>query len=335
MSVSGLRLAGGVLLVGLAISGCRGTISEKPPIHPNLNMDQQPRKEAQELNNFFADGRSMRQPVEGTVARGLRKADRAYYEGVDENGDWIETIPVEMTRAVLYRGQERFNIFCTPCHGLTGDGKGVVTTGGYGYVPAPTYHQDRLREAPDGEIYSAIFNGVRTMPSYAQQIPVEDRWAIVAYIRALQASQTVTEAEMADFDVDLESMKAEFLSDQQAEAEATAAAEAKNANATPSIEHGEEVVIQNGCNACHNVTGEAGGIGPTWKNMFGSEAEVITESGDYITITKNEDYIHESIMTPAVKKTRGYESGIMVPYDYLSEYDIQSVIEYIKSLSDN
>lgn len=331
MSINGLRLASGLLLVGLVLGGCRGRITEKPPVHINPNMDQQPRKEAQEVNNFFPDGRLMRPPVEGTVARGLRKADLAYYEGVDENGNWVEEMPVEMTRALLYRGQERYNIFCTPCHGKAGDGQGVVTTGGYGYVPAPTYHQDRLREAPDGEIYSAIYNGVRTMPSYAHQIPVEDRWAIVAYIRALQASQYVTEAEMKEMGIDVDALKAE----KTAELEEKAAAEAETPQSTiePSLEIAEKVIATNACNACHSIDGSAI-IGPTWKGLYGSEAEVITESGEYITVIKDDEYIKESILNPEAKKTRGFETGIMVPYT-LTETELQSMIMYLKTLSDN
>lgn len=157
----------------LVFASCRGQISEKPPVHPNMNMDQQPRMEAQEVNKFFEDKRSMRQPVEGTIARGLLKSDVAYYEGTDANGEWIADIPVEVTKELLYRGQERYDVYCSVCHGGTGAGDGIIMTGNYGYVPAPTYHQDRLREAPDGEIYSAIYNGVRTMPSYATQLKLK------------------------------------------------------------------------------------------------------------------------------------------------------------------
>lgn len=335
MNTKGLGKAGGVLLVGLMLSGCRGTISEKPPIHPNMNMDQQPRVEAQEVNNFFEDGRAMRQPVEGTVARGFRKSDAAYYEGVDENGDWISETPVELTRALLYRGQERYNVYCTPCHGITGDGQGIIMTGQYGYVPAPTFHQDRLREAPDGEIYSAIYNGVRNMPSYAHQVPVEDRWAIVAYIRALQASQNVSEEDFAKYDIDLDELKAEFNADAEAEAELEAAKEAQNAEIEPTADLGKEIITQYACSACHNVTGDPGGIGPTWKNLFGSQAEVVTEDGSRTTVTKDADYIIESIVYPEAKKTTGYENGVMVAYDYLAEHELQSIVEYIKTLSDN
>lgn len=335
MKTSGLGKVGGIVLVGLLMSGCRGTISEKPAIHPQLNMDQQDRKEAQEVNNFFEDGRSMRQPVEGTVARGYRKADLAYYEGVDDNGDWIAEIPVEVTRSFLYRGQERYDIFCTPCHGKVGDGLGIIMTGQYGYVPAPTFHQDRLREAPDGEIYSAIFNGVRTMPSYAHQVPVEDRWAIVSYVRALQASQYVTEDEIAEFDIDLDDLNAEYAAQQQAQAEIDEAKEAATADVVPTADLGKEVITMYACAACHNETGDPRGIGPTWKNIFGSEAEVVTDAGDRITITKDEDYIIESIVNPGAKKTTGYENGVMVAYDYLADHELQSIVEYIKTLTDN
>jgi len=334
MNLNLLKKAAGVVVLGAVLGGCRGTISEKPPIHPNMNMDQQPRKEAQEVNNFFEDGRSMRQPVAGTVARGYAKTDREFYEGVDENGEWIETMPVAMDRSFLYRGKERYEIYCTPCHGVTGDGQGIIMTQGYGYVPAPTYHQDRLREASDGELYSAIYNGVRSMPSYAHQIPADDRWAIVAYIRALQASQNVSEEQIASYDIDLDELKAEY----QAEQDRLAEIEASKAPAEeiePTIAIGKDVVAANGCQACHNLDGAPGGIGPTWKDLFGAEAEVITDAGDYITITKDEEYIRESIVAPEAKKTTGYENGVMVAYDYLADHEIESLVLYIKSLSDN
>lgn len=334
MNFNGMKKAAGVMALGVLLSGCRGTISEKQPIHPNLNMDQQPRVEAQEVNNFFDDGRAMRQPVDGTVARGFAKEDLAFYEGVDEDGEWIEEMPVAMTKSFLYRGKERYEIFCAPCHGLTGDGQGIIMTGQYGYVPAPTYHQDRLREAPDGELYSAIYNGVRNMPSYAHQIKADDRWAIVAYIRALQASQNVSEEEIAGFDVDLDEIKAEYEAEQERLAELEAASSGGDAP-EPTIDLGKEVVAANGCAACHNVDGAPGGIGPTWKGLFGSEAEVITPEGEYITVTKDEEYIRESIINPEAKKQRGYENGVMVAYDYLADHEIESIVLYIKSLSDN
>lgn len=317
----------------LVFASCRGQISEKPPIHPNMNMDQQPRKEAQEVNEFFADKRSMRQPVEGTIARGLLKSDVAYYEGTDENGNWIADIPVSVTKELLYRGQERYDVYCSVCHGGTGDGNGIIMTGNYGYVPAPTYHQDRLREATDGEIYSAIYNGVRTMPSYATQIKVEDRWAIVAYIRALQASQNATEDQLEQYDVDITELKNDYRAEQERLA-ALAEERKPEKEATASIEMGEQLVGQYACATCHSEDG-SDGIGPTWAGLFGSTTEGVDAEGNAITLNKDEDYIRESIVMPNAKKTAGYEQGVMAPYDYLSDIEIESLVLYIKSLSDN
>ena len=179
----------------LALTGCRGTHSENPPIHPNLNMDFTESFEAQEANPFFEDDAAMRPPVPGTVKRtGLRTTENApYYLGRTADGAYVPTIPLEGTPAVLARGQERYNIFCTPCHGYSGDGAGIIMVGnggqGYGYTPAPSYHTDALRARADGYIYDAIANGVRNMPSYAHQLSVPDRWAVVAYVRALQRAE--------------------------------------------------------------------------------------------------------------------------------------------------
>lgn len=181
------RLA--VLLVGLALAGCKGTSFDQPPVHINPNMDFQQRFDPQEENRFFADHRAMRPAVAGTVARGFLNADTRFFLGREADGTLVSATPVPITRELLVRGQERYNIYCAPCHGEAGDGRGIIMTGNYGYVPAPTYHSEALRAQPDGHYYDVILNGVRSMPSYAQQVPVADRWAIVAYIRALQRSQ--------------------------------------------------------------------------------------------------------------------------------------------------
>jgi mono/diheme cytochrome c family protein len=182
----------------LLLAGCRGTLSEKPPIHPNLNMDFQERFDPQEPNPFFADGRAMRPPVPGTVARGMLKDDTRFYLGRTASGDFVQQMPVPLTAALLQRGQERYDIFCSVCHGRAGDGQGIIMTGNYGYTPAPSYHDETVRQrmAADGYVYNVITNGVRTMPGYAQQVPVADRWAIVAYIRALQRSQNAAAADV-------------------------------------------------------------------------------------------------------------------------------------------
>lgn len=322
----------GIFALGVSLSGCQGQLSDKPAVHPNMNMDQQPRKEAQEVNNFFSDGRSMRQPVEGTVARGLAKTDTEYYEGVDENGEFIDEIPVDLTRSFLYRGKERYEVFCTPCHGQTGAGNGIIMEGNYGYVPAPSFHDQRIRELSDGEVYSAIYNGVRTMPSYATQVKVEDRWAIVAYIRALQESQNINEEVLQEYDIDISSLQSK-AADEQAKADSIAAArETDSEGQEPTIELGQEAITANACGTCHNEDGSPGGIGPTWAGLFGSEGEVITEDGETITVTKDEDYLRESIVEPNAKKPVDYAQGVMASYSYLSDLEIESIILYLKNL---
>ena len=178
-----------VLLIALLLAGCRGRQSEAPPIHPHLSMDFQEKFGPQEANPFFADNAAMRKPPTGTVARGLLRDSSQLYRGRTPNGEYVERVPIAVNRAVLERGQDKYNTFCTPCHGKSGAGNGVIMRGDYGYTPASSYHADRLRQVTDGYMYDVITNGVRNMPGYAQQIPVRDRWAIVTYIRALQRSQ--------------------------------------------------------------------------------------------------------------------------------------------------
>ncbi|HEY7323132.1 MAG TPA: cytochrome c [Candidatus Binatia bacterium] len=149
-------------------------------------MADQPRYEPLQKSNFFGDERSARPLVEGTVARGQLRADEALYTGTI-NGTPIETLPFPVTKDVLLRGQERFDIFCSPCHDRIGTGQGMVVK--RGLRAPPSFHIDRLRTAPAGHFFDVISHGFGLMQDYAAQIPPEDRWAIVAYIRALQLSQ--------------------------------------------------------------------------------------------------------------------------------------------------
>ena len=193
-----------VTAVALGLSGCRGTKSSETPIHPNLNMDFVERFEAQEANGLFEDQAAMRTPVAGTVRRGgLRTTENAPTEyGRNADGSLVDVIPVAVTPELVERGQERYDIFCSVCHGIAGDGRGIIMVGnggqGYGYTPAPSYHTASLRNRPDGYIYDVIANGVNSMPSYGHEVPVMDRWAITAYIRALQRSQNATSADVPE-----------------------------------------------------------------------------------------------------------------------------------------
>jgi mono/diheme cytochrome c family protein len=186
--LSGFALA--TLLLVLTAGCFRGTPSDKPPIHVIGDMDSQPKYKAQEENRFFADKAAMREPVPGTVPFGGLRADSAYYFGIDGKGGFVAENQAEVTPQLLERGRERFNIYCSPCHSRVGDGRGIIVN--RGYTPPPSFHTDRARNFPDGQIFEIIAHGVRTMPAYGDQIKAADRWAIIAYMRALQRSQNAT-----------------------------------------------------------------------------------------------------------------------------------------------
>ncbi len=153
------------------------------------DMHDQPKFKGFRPTTLFADGRSVRPLVPGTVARGHLKDDELLYTG-KVAGQFSNEFPFPVNRAVLERGQERYNIYCSPCHDRVGTGQGMIVQ--RGYKQPPSFHQDRLRQQPPGYFYHVITNGFGVMPDYAAQIPVQDRWAIVAYIRALQLSQHVS-----------------------------------------------------------------------------------------------------------------------------------------------
>ncbi len=177
-------------LATLAFSfGCQGAPHEARPIHLNPNMDWQQKFEAQERNDYWLDQRAMRKPVEGTVARGYLKDDVHMWEGRDYSGKLVAELPpqIEVDADLLARGEERFNIYCAPCHSRDGNGQGPVSVRGGGFaVKPPGFHTERLRAMPLGYFYDVIRNGFNNMSGYKAQIPVEDRWAIVAWVRALQ-----------------------------------------------------------------------------------------------------------------------------------------------------
>ena len=188
-ALTGQRARRGVVsALGLVfvLFGCQGQPSSDPPIHLNPNMDHQEKYLPYAASPLSADGAAMRTPPEGTVARGMLFENGVYYTGLDSLGDTVKTMPVEITMPLLRRGQERFNIYCSPCHGRVGDGKGIIVA--RGLVPPPTFHSDRIRQMPDGAVFNVITNGVRNMPAYRYQVPVDDRWAIISYLRALQRS---------------------------------------------------------------------------------------------------------------------------------------------------
>lgn len=190
MSVSFLKRRAGILLVALIgvllLSAC------------GRNMYDQPRADAFESSQFFADGSAMRPLPTGTVSREFGALEPAYLTGMDSNGMLTE-LPLELTTDLLLRGQERFDIYCSPCHNYNGDGMGAVVERGFPQ-PASLTTTERLLDAPVGYYYNAITNGFGRMYSYASRVPVHDRWAISAYVKALQLSQN---AGVADVPADI------------------------------------------------------------------------------------------------------------------------------------
>jgi mono/diheme cytochrome c family protein len=201
-----------VLLVVLVVSvaGFRGQKSTKPPFELFPDMDRQPKVKAQVPSNFYADGRGNREPIAGTVPLGYAMPQHksvdgstgasespykrvkfssgvSYFDTGRFGNQWGTGMPIEVTPEVISRGQERFTISCKVCHGATGAGNGIA--GKYGLVAIANLHQQRIRDMADGEIFNTITHGKNTMMGYGDRIQVQDRWAIVAYIRALQKSQ--------------------------------------------------------------------------------------------------------------------------------------------------
>jgi len=185
-----------LLALAATATGCRGETSTKPPFAPLQNMWFQPRYGPQSYSAFFADKRTMRQPVEGTLAREMENSP-VIGEGRTADGQgFVDAIPTAVVQRVgdmeqlITRGQSRYGIYCTPCHDGLGSGKGLVIqrAQNQGFQP-PSFHDDRIRKMPDGQLYQTITYGFNNMPPYGPQLPVDDRWAIVAYVRALQLSQ--------------------------------------------------------------------------------------------------------------------------------------------------
>jgi mono/diheme cytochrome c family protein len=181
-AVRRLPCAAIALGVLLAATGCR------------QDMHNQPKAIPLRESMFFKDSSSARPVVEGTIARGTLQDDAAFFTG-KAGAVEVDALPFALTADVLDRGEQRFNIYCTPCHGMSGSGDGMIVR--RGYRQPPSYHIDRLRTAPLGHFYDVITNGFGAMPDYRAQITPRDRWAIAAYVRALQLSQHAAAAELS------------------------------------------------------------------------------------------------------------------------------------------
>jgi mono/diheme cytochrome c family protein len=302
-------------LLVLALIACRGGESAKPPVNLIRNMMTQEKGKAyrRDTSGLFADGRTMRLPVEGTVARGQLEDDAALYEGLDEKGEPAKTFPAavkidgQLTDAFRARGKARFEIYCAPCHGVAGDGKGPVAglalDGGPRLLVAPpSYADPRLKEMVVGKMYSAIKNGVNAgnMPSYAVQIPVDDRWAIISHVRQLQRAADPGVQDEGGVNVVV--------------AKASVA----------SLEHGAALYKAKTCNACHSVDGTRV-VGPSFKGIYGNKEK--TTAGE---VDVNDEYLKESMLQPMAKIVEGYPPAM--PVLPLDPIEVQSLILFIASL---
>lgn len=295
-----------------ALNGCRGWESEKPPVHLIANMDTQEKGKAyrKDTSGVFEDGRLMRAPVEGTVALGQLNDDDAWFKGTDEKGEYVIKLPASIKgddgapkAEVIARGHQRFKIYCTPCHGPTGEGDGVVNTAKGLLVPPPSMHSERVRELPNGKLYAAMAVGVNNgnMSSYAAQIPVEDRWAIVAYVRELERSKDGNQAWEPGGD----------------------SGPAVDPNVA-SVDLGKKLYKGKGCNACHSVDG-AKIVGPTFKGLWGKAEK--TSVGE---VTVDLAYVTESIREPMKKVVDGYPPAM--PPQQVTDVEAQSIAMFIESL---
>ena len=176
------------VLAVMLVAGKRGDLSRRPPLELFPDMDRQPKLRPQDRNTFFKDGFSSRLPVAGTVARGTPFADTAENSGkIPGTTNWVEIVPLPVTHELMTRGQTRYNIYCAPCHGRVGDGKGITSK--YGMLVTANLHDQRIVAMTAGEIFNTITHGKNLMGAYSGVTSIEDRWAIIAYLRALQLSR--------------------------------------------------------------------------------------------------------------------------------------------------
>ena len=190
LRVTRALLSGLLIATGLWLTGC-SSVSREPQIEVWDDMKRQGKYKPQRESSFFADHRMSRRPPAGTVARGFLKEDEVLYTGVS-NEMFVGKNPVQVDAQLLKVGQAKFNTYCSPCHSRVGDGKGIVAVRTPAWQPT-NLMDDRIKNYPDGQIFSTITNGKRTMPAYRFQITEHDRWAIVAYVRALQRTTGTVE----------------------------------------------------------------------------------------------------------------------------------------------
>jgi len=311
-----------VLLLALLVAACRGGESEDPPVHLIHNMDTQEKGKAYRKDDtgLFPNGRWMQVPPEGTVARGQLNDDPMYDDGDDPDPmtadggrlgrkeptfkfpPQVQLSDGGIDEAFVTRGQLRYNIYCAPCHGVTGQGNGPLAQKAFDGQPRLTVPpRDLLSQAakdlPVGKIYQAMKLGVNNgnMASYATQVPVHDRWAITAYIRRLQG-------------IGFDGKPPEPPPDEK----------------VVSVALGRYYYKARGCNACHSLDGTKV-VGPSWKGIWGKTEK--TSAGDVVV---DEAYIRESILDPKAKVLDGFQPVMPIPSPAIDDVGIQSLVLFIK-----
>ncbi len=175
----------------VSLAGLRGGVSRRPPLEVFPDMKRQPKLRPQKPSDFFPNQTSSQLPVPGTISLDSPFEDLPVNTGqIPGTTNWVETNPLPITAELLARGQQRFTIFCSPCHSAAGDGNGITTK--YGMLKAGNFHDPRLVRMTDGEIFNTITRGKNQMPAYASQVPITDRWAIIGYLRALERARLGT-----------------------------------------------------------------------------------------------------------------------------------------------
>lgn len=187
-----------VVLAVLSVAGFRDSKTTRRPFEIFSDMDHMPKLRPQTTTKFgrFADGQSSRLPVIGTVARGTAYEDTPFNTGKKADGTFVEAMPVKITAETLKRGQDRYTIYCQPCHSAVGDGKGITTK--FGMANVASFHDERLVKLPDGEIFNTITHGKNLMGAYADKLQISDRWAVISYVRALQLSRLGKKEDIPD-----------------------------------------------------------------------------------------------------------------------------------------
>ncbi|MBI1367883.1 MAG: c-type cytochrome [Planctomycetes bacterium] len=350
------------------IAKARTTKSSSPRIHIFQDMDNQPKFKAQSENPLFADRRAMRDPVAGTVAAGELHEDDHLYRGYETDGNlkpvmangdrkWFHGLPdsMKLDMALLKRGQERYTIYCSVCHGLDGYGDGMVArraaalaamqpSQAPGWVPprdlntvdqktgGPMYAEPLY---PAGKLFAVISEGLSTMPSYASQIPVEDRWAIVAYVHALQMSQNIP---VTDLPADLKDAKFKDAPVVEVPKET-----GPKLTGDALVAKGKELFYKNPlkpCSVCHMPA--AAGVPtpcPSFEHgIFGKKEKVVVNGGAPQEITIDEAYLHESIANPPAKIVVNEATGqpypplMVLAGPPLTDDEIEALIAFIKTL---